>query len=237
MLKQLDKDFNYRWLLISILGLFTALPFQAYEGAISELLIKLCVTSIMLSAIHCSWKNKVATAILGVCMLPTLAATWFDSILLPDNSYILCNLFFYIIFIYFISTNILKTKEHSFNALAGALSAYLLIGLAFAYLYTYMVLKMPNAFNLPELSAGLKGAPEEDSLSYLFGTFIYHSFITLTTVGYGDVTPNSFPARFLCIFEAIIGQIYLVVVVSGFVGLFVSQKMIDQSNHKEKEEK
>ena len=65
----------------------------------------------------------------------------------------------------------------------------------------------------------------EGSLGFNIGIFLYHSFITLTTVGYGDITPSSFPARFLCISEAIIGQIYLVVVVSGFVGLFIARKM------------
>ena len=131
MINHLNTKFNYRWLLFSILGLFAVLPFQAYEGELSEILIKVFVTSIMFSSIHCCWGHKIATTVLGILMLPTLASTWFDNLLLPDNSYILSNFFFYVVFIYFISTNILKERDHTSNALAGALSAYLLIGLGF----------------------------------------------------------------------------------------------------------
>jgi hypothetical protein len=52
----------------------------------------------------------------------------------------------------------------------------------------------------------------------------YYSFITLTTVGYGDVTPVSAAARTLSWMEAIAGQFYVAVIVAGLVSLFVANK-------------
>ena len=58
-------------------------------------------------------------------MLPTLISTWLDDVVVPGNTYVLMNFFFYVIFVYFISRNILEEKESTANALSGALSAYL----------------------------------------------------------------------------------------------------------------
>jgi hypothetical protein len=52
---------------------------------------------------------------------------------------------------------------------------------------------------------------------------IYYSFVTLTTVGYGDVTAASMIARSYSVLEAVIGQLYLTVLVAGLVGLHISQ--------------
>jgi hypothetical protein len=54
--------------------------------------------------------------------------------------------------------------------------------------------------------------------------FTYYSFVTLTTVGYGDVTPISTPARTCAWLEALTGQFYLAVLVAGLVGALLSQK-------------
>ena len=57
------------------------------------------------------------------------------------------------------------------------------------------------------------------------GALSYYSFITLATVGYGDVTPRTPVARTLAWFEAVVGQFYLAVLVAGLVGFKVTQAM------------
>jgi hypothetical protein len=61
--------------------------------------------------------------------------------------------------------------------------------------------------------------------SNLFPLFTYFSFVTLTTLGYGDITPVAEHARTLAWFEALVGQLYLAVMVAGFVADHVSQGM------------
>ncbi len=63
--------------------------------------------------------------------------------------------------------------------------------------------------------------------------FIYFSFVTLTTLGYGDITPVTRLARNLCTLEAVIGQLYLVVQVAWLVGVHVSQSMLKRAGRDE----
>ena len=57
-----------------------------------------------------------------------------------------------------------------------------------------------------------------------FLVFEYYSFVTLTTLGFGDITPLTRMAKAFSVLEAVIGQLYLVVVVAWFVGMHVSKK-------------
>ena len=89
----------------------------------------------------------------------------------------------------------------------SALCVYLLIGLGYASVYGFIGAVDPAGLFGPQSGAG-------DSLIRM-----YFSFITLTTVGYGDFVPYSDPARMVAVTEALIGQVYLVTIVA----LLVSQ--------------
>ena len=93
----------------------------------------------------------------------------------------------------------------------GALCAYLYIGAYFAFLYNAMAIVSKSPF------FAQPGA--DDKLNYL-----YFSFITLTTVGYGDISPAFGPGRMIAVVEAIIGQLYLVSVVAIVVSAFGKRK-------------
>lgn len=92
------------------------------------------------------------------------------------------------------------------ETLAAALSVYLLLGLAFANLYVAMEVWDPGTFT---------GVAPGDLQSDL----VYFSFVTLTTVGFGDITAVSDTARSLVVSEALLGQIVLVTFVARVVGL------------------
>jgi Ion channel len=93
----------------------------------------------------------------------------------------------------------------SWSMLAGALCAYLLIGLLFSSAYMFMsVLQGGSIF------AQVQQASSVDTM--------YYSFITMTTVGYGDLTPVEDLPRMIAVTEALIGQIYLVTAVGLMVG-------------------
>jgi len=71
----------------------------------------------------------------------------------------------------------------------------------------------PGSFSFPE--KGFRG----ESMR-----FEYFSFITITTLGYGDITPVTDKATALALIEAVVGQIYLVVLIAWLVGMHVSQR-------------
>ncbi|HEY0504145.1 MAG TPA: potassium channel family protein [Lysobacter sp.] len=97
--------------------------------------------------------------------------------------------------------------------LCAALSAYLLLGVCWGVVYAAMVLIHPNA-----LLVG--GAPPERPLT--LADSIYFSFVTLATLGYGDLTPTGPVTRGLAVFEAIVGQLYLAILVARLVGLQIA---------------
>jgi len=103
----------------------------------------------------------------------------------------------------------------------GALCAYVFIGLLFAVFYAHMEYRQPGTF------ATSQAIFAEDVMaeSNLFPLFTYFSFVTLTTLGYGDISPVAEHARTLAWLEALLGQLYLAVMVAGFVAMHISESM------------
>jgi hypothetical protein len=91
------------------------------------------------------------------------------------------------------------------HRIAGAVAVYLLLGLIWARLYQVVELASPGAFRVP--------AGESPNS----GTLAYFSFVTLATLGYGDIAPVNIVARDLAVLEAIMGQLYLVILISRLV--------------------
>jgi hypothetical protein len=110
-----------------------------------------------------------------------------------------------------LSVFVLDQDRVDANSVFGALCAYLFLGFSFAVVYDMLAYLNPAAIFTPE-----EGEPN-------FITWAYFSFTTLTTLGYGDIAPRSYPARMIAILEALIGQIYLVVVVARLVGSALSK--------------
>jgi hypothetical protein len=93
----------------------------------------------------------------------------------------------------------------------AAASEYILIGIMFSYMYFLLEAVYPGSFNLPHKQMDRS-------------TFLYFSFVTLTTTGYGDVLPLTIQARSLATFEAITGQRYMAITVARLVGLYTARK-------------
>jgi len=129
------------------------------------------------------------------------------------------------LFIGFLIWNLLhdlnKGDRSTGERIFGALCAYVFIGLFFALIYTHMEYRQPGTF------ATSQAIFAEDAMqeSNLFPIFTYFSFVTLTTLGYGDISPIAEHARTLAWFEALLGQLYLAVMVAGFVALHISENM------------
>ncbi|MBM4089885.1 MAG: two pore domain potassium channel family protein [Planctomycetes bacterium] len=109
-------------------------------------------------------------------------------------------------------------KQASGDAVFGAVVGYLLLGIIWSLLYSAVETAFPGSFAMPA-SGGIGGVPVRLDR----GTLSYYSFITLATVGYGDVIPTTPLARTLAWTEAITGQFYLAILVAGLVGFKVTQ--------------
>jgi hypothetical protein len=101
---------------------------------------------------------------------------------------------------------VLSHQTVTSRTLSGAVSAFLFVGLAFACFAESLVLRDPTAYNTPNGDTS-------------FSSMLYYSFVTIATLGYGDIVPVSNTARSFATLEAVMGQIYLVTIVARLVSL------------------
>ena len=102
----------------------------------------------------------------------------------------------------------------------GAICGYLLAGIAWGSLYLLVELLVPGSFSVQQAIAGrLGGWYARQSV------FDYYSLMTLTTLGYGDITPIRPPATSLTWMEAVFGQFYIAVIVAQLVGLRLAEAL------------
>ena len=102
------------------------------------------------------------------------------------------------------------------NKLVGSICIYMLLGIVWALLYVFLDVIDPGA--IEGLSMNLDNGDTWD--------YIYYSFVTLTTLGYGDISPVNQYARALAYIEAICGQIYIAVLIASLVGAHIADRQL-----------
>jgi hypothetical protein len=111
---------------------------------------------------------------------------------------------------------VFRNLRATIDSIFAAFTAYLLLAHIFASIFTMMHLLAPGSFRIPDLIAG--ASPES-----IRDVMLYFSFVTLATLGYGDIFPVTPTARMLTVIEAVVGQFYVAVVVSLLVGSLIAR--------------
>jgi hypothetical protein len=186
-----------------------------------RILMDILWSAIFVSAIYAVSQKKHHILIGVLLALPMLLSVW-TKYLLQNTALMvvgsLCGAAFFLFAIIQMLTFIYSHKEVTRDLIVGAAVVYMFMALMWTFIFVVVETLHPGSFNVP------------DGLDYAVARqFVYHSFVTLTTLGYGDITPITSLARSLCILEAVIGQLYLVVQVAWLVGVHVSQSMMKRS--------
>lgn len=113
--------------------------------------------------------------------------------------------------------SVLKQKAVTSETISMSMSVYLLLGLSWGLLYVVLFERQPQAF-----SFGSSPAPTFAEQN-VFPIFMYFSLTTLSTIGFGDITPVSLQARYAAVAEGITGQFYLAILVARLVGMQMSR--------------
>jgi voltage-gated potassium channel len=113
---------------------------------------------------------------------------------------------------------VLRSIEVSIDRIFAAIVAYLQAGLGFAAAYQAIVAVAPDSFALPAVVDGA------GRLDFVEVQLVYFSFITLATLGYGDITPRLPLTQMLSVLEAVAGQFYVAVVVAWLVSVHAAQR-------------
>lgn len=209
----LDKfrAYRYTYLFIAILAQLTLLPLlEKQERTLVPLLFLLIVFTVLWTldirriffwlCLGLGFVGSVVKLLALMLNIPVKEAFYLTLIGLSVNA-----LFLMIVIVIFL-VKIFSEDKVTGESIKGGISIYFLLGYLWLYLYSLVLLVNPEAISFPAHAS---------ELSYV----LYFSFTTLTTLGYGDITPVSLLARNLTILESTIGQIYLTVLIARLVGL------------------
>src|SRR6266704_3017126 len=212
------RHFSTVQLLIALGLFFIWAPFvEEIEGG--ELIVSGLFSLVLLAGIVAVADRKRVLVIAIVLAIPAIAGRWINHFrpdLVPPAVFLVAGL----ILIAFVIANLLRfvLRAPSVNTevLCASISAYLMLGLMWTMAYWLVDQLTPGAFAFNAGPRSMNG----------FNGF-YFSFITLSTVGYGDITPVSRIARWLAAMEAMTGLLYVAILISRLVGLYSSPKSND----------
>ncbi len=122
---------------------------------------------------------------------------------------------------------VFRSKEVTSDVLCGAVCVYLLLGVLSGFVFLLIEYLSPGSFVISNLHSS--AIHQQDVFIHEPGWLLYFSFVTLTTVGYGDVLPANSIARSAAVLVAVIGQILLMVQIARLVGLHVAQGVDSQN--------
>lgn len=205
-------------LFIILIGIIGGFPYIA-QGELKQLSGSLFIAGTMVFAVYAcsvSRRDQVIAVLLAVPW--TLMFLGETAHILPGGYEIkylpTLTTAFFLFTSYSLFKGVRRAGVVNLNVIAAALSVYILIGFTFSVLYNTIEAAMPGSFNFP-------GNLDYSRLQWT--DFLYFSFVTQTTLGYGDISPASAAAQSMVVIQALFGVFYLAVLVSRLVGLYKSE--------------
>lgn len=206
------QEYNFIWLTVALVGLMLGsalsrvlpgnIALQIFEvGSVSLLLLSLL--SLKSDRRWLKW----FVLIIGV-MLSNVVAQQVSGQVFFEYAYLVFYFIFLALAAWLVGGSVLFSGSVTFNTVVGSVALYLLIGLLFSIIYTVLLEFSPTAIK------GLEATNWHDNMP----STTYFSFVTLTTLGYGDMSPATHTAEVIVILEAVTGMFYLAIIVASLIG-------------------
>jgi voltage-gated potassium channel len=177
-------------------------------------IIQVIYSFLFISALYAVSQNLWVFRIGILLLVAGLLTHWWIILTLSTISVVVgitCEIIFFCFIGLSVLLHVFGHERVSGDTIAGAICVFLLIGIIWTLVYQTIHFFDPKAFH--NIAAGSFGPAATVDL-------VYYSFATLTTLGYGDITPIAKSARMFAVTEAMVGQIYLTVLVARLVGLY-----------------
>lgn len=212
---------NIFFALMAVILIDALAPNTFARGRFSDLMVAAILIAALIETVRLR-HNAIWALVLG---LPAVVVRIIAAFLPDSMTRNTAVLGFTAVFFAFLIWNLLHdlntSNRPTSEKVFGALCAYIFIGLLFALVFAHLEYRDPGSFSISNELLAENVAGESMQLH----TFTYFSFVTMTTLGYGDITPVTENARTLAWLEALIGQLYLAVMVAGFVATHISESM------------
>jgi len=199
-------------LLVALILFFALSPWLQTAGP-SRIFYSAGFSVIILAAVLSAQGHRILLTAAAVLAVPALLANWLD-VLFPGNRALDMSanaliIAFHVAAISSLMDSILRRDSSNIDTICGALACYLLMAEAWAVSYELIDTLQPGSLSFPDVG----GVPQ-------WTDYLYYSLTTLTTLGYGDITPVRPFARIWATLEAATGTLYVAVAIAGIVGSF-----------------
>ncbi|HEU4391564.1 MAG TPA: ion channel [Blastocatellia bacterium] len=209
------------WYLSFLLGLLLLIVFVLYplgnRGLFVGITLQLVFSLILITGVVVVAKTRAAMAVGTLAAVGTAVIGWIR-LYAPSERLTILGVSLWIVFLVMLSWVILKRVfsegKITIHRIQGAVAAYLLLGVIWSGCYMLIMQVDPRAFNLPSTA--------DDAT--LMSKLVYFSFVSLTTVGYGDITAVHPMARSLAMLEALTGQLFPAILIARLVSMEVSHR-------------
>jgi len=200
-------------ILFSVVNLVLTPLVSRFLGINGDLMAVINFTIVTLVSILSTDEKLLRNIIIGAAGF-TLISVWREYMgihqFLVFEMRLITTLLLFCTLTYILIRNIFRSEKVNLKVIFGAMAGYILIGLIGGTLFEMMEYNYADSFRLPKHQNGYD--------------FYYYSFISLITVGYGDIVPQSPQAKSLTIILGIIGQFYMAIGVALFVGKHLNEK-------------
>jgi voltage-gated potassium channel len=192
------------------------LPFRSwkpYRGG--ELINSALLTLVLISGVLVLQARRATLVLAMLLVVPGLVARWINYSrpdLLPAAVHLVLGMLFLALVAVQFLRFIMRSPRVTAQVLEAGISTYLVFGLLWTMAYMLVGRLLPDAF--------MFSAEPGASRSMTASNALYYSFVTLTTMGYGDILPVSRVARMLAITEATTGLLYMSVLIARLVGMY-----------------
>ena len=212
------RRFTNAQLLIALALLFFFFPFvEEVKGG--DIINSILLSLVLLCAVVAVADHKAIFFIALVLAVPAIAGRWishFRPDLVPPPVFLTAGLVLIGFVVAALLRFVFRAPSVNSEVLCASISAYVMLGIIWTIAYWLVDQLTPGgafAFNTPGEKQSIRG----------FNAF-YFSFVTLSTVGYGDITPVSKVARMLAAMEAMTGLLYVAVLIARLVAIYSSPK-------------
>jgi len=202
------QKYRFRWLFASMVAFLILTPLAEYD-LYGDFLLPLLFSLTLATAVYAAADSKIALGVAIALAVPAVVLIWLHDPELrspPAMIGIAFTMALDLLVLSLVLAHIFKAEQVDAEILAGALAVYLLMALTWSLLYYLIEALAPGSFNMPD-GQQITG-------------FLYFSLTTLTTLGYGDITPATQLTRSWAMLEAVTGVLYSAVMIARLVSMY-----------------